>query len=84
MDEETLEQLCENSQIVRYDLKSVNFFVEKVKIPAFIGKITIKLTGTKTMTNFANMLFEFGEYSGIGIKTSVGMGCIKLNERGRK
>ena len=84
VDEETLEQLCENSQIVRYDLKSVNFFVEKVKIPAFIGKITIKLTGTKTMTNFANMLFEFGEYSGIGIKTSLGMGCIKLNERGRK
>ena len=58
--------------------------MEKVKIPAFIGKITIKLTGTKTMTNFANMLFEFGEYSGIGIKTSLGMGCIKLNERGRK
>ena len=41
--------------------------------------------GTKTMTNFANMLFEFGEYSGVGIKTALGMGCIKkLNDRGRK
>lgn len=76
IDEDTLEQLCEYSQIIRYDLKTVNFCLEKVRIPAFIGKITIKLSGTQTMTNFANMLFEFGTFSGVGIKTSLGMGCI--------
>ena len=81
VDEETLEQLCENAQIVKYDLKSVNFFLESVRIPAFIGKITIKMNGTQTMANFAKMLFEFGTYSGVGIKTSIGMGCIKLLER---
>lgn len=84
-DEDTLEQLYESSQIIRYDLKSVSFELEGIKIPAFIGKITIKMYGTKTMTNFANILFEFGEYSGVGIKTALGMGCIKkLNDRGRK
>lgn len=81
VDEETLEQLCENAQIVKYDLKSVNFPLESVRIPSFIGKITIKMNGTQTMANFAKMLFEFGTYSGVGIKTSIGMGCIKLLER---
>lgn len=67
-DEETLEQLCENAQIVRYDLKSVSFSLEGVRIPAFVGKITIKINGTKTMADFANMLVEFGTYSGLGLK----------------
>lgn len=84
-DEETLEQLCENAQIIRYDLKSISFALEGVKIPAFIGKITIKMNGTRTMASFAKMLFEFGEYSGIGIKTALGMGCIRfMKERERK
>ena len=41
--------------------------------------------GTSTMVNFANMLFRFGTYSGIGIKTSLGMGSFKiLKDEGRK
>lgn len=60
-DEDTLEQICEHAQVIRYDLKSVSFSLEGVKIPSFIGKITIKLHGTDTMANFVNMLFEFGE-----------------------
>ncbi len=83
LDEETLDQLCEKAQIVRYDLKSVNFSLEGVRIPAFIGKITIKMNGTKTMTDFANMLIEFGTYAGVGIKTALGMGYIRqIKERG--
>ena len=83
VDVDTLDQLCENADIIRYDLKSVNFALEGVKIPAFIGKVT--MSGTQTMTNFATMLFRFGEYSGVGIKTALGMGYIKiLKERGSK
>ncbi|MDO5410704.1 MAG: CRISPR-associated endoribonuclease Cas6 [Lachnospiraceae bacterium] len=82
-DEDTLEQLNENSQVIRYDLKSTYFHLEGVRIPSFIGKITIKLTGTQTMANFAKLLFEFGEYSGIGIKTALGMGAIKILDEGR-
>ena len=82
-DNETLEQLSESAQIVRYDLKSVSFPLEGVRIPSFIGKVTIKIDGAHTMVNFAHMLFVVGEYSGVGIKTSLGMGCIKILE-GRK
>lgn len=84
-DEETLMQLTEQSQIIKYDLKSINFSMEGIKIPSFIGKITIKINGAHTMVNFANLLFEFGEYSGVGIKSALGMGCIKrIGERGKR
>ena len=81
-DEETLKELCRNSEIKHYDLKSTQFYLEGVRIPSFIGKITIRIGGTQTMTNFANLLFQFGTYSGVGIKTSLGMGAIKLLEKG--
>lgn len=85
LDRDTLEQLCDAVQVIRYDLKSTSFPMEGIKIPAFIGKITIKMNGTQTMANFANMLFRFGEYAGVGIKTAIGMGYIKMTEeRGRK
>ena len=81
-DEETLNELCEHSQIVSYELKTVPFSLEKVKIPAFVGKITIKMQGTKTMARFARFLFEFGTYSGVGIKTAIGMGALKVVRNG--
>ena len=35
------------------------------------------------MVNFANLLFRFGTYSGVGIKTALGMGAIGIGkERG--
>ena len=80
-DQETLEQLCNNAKIIRYDLRSVSFSLEGVKIPAFMGDITIKMNGTQTMANFARMLFLFGTYAGVGIKTSLGMGSIQLIQR---
>lgn len=80
-DEETLEQLCDNSDIVQYKLRSVYFPLEGVKIPAFKGELGIKVTGTDTMAKYARLLARFGEYSGVGIKTAVGMGAISINER---
>ncbi len=79
-DEETLEQLLENTSINRYELRSVLFSLEGVRIPAFLGKMTLKLNGTQTMANFARTLFQFAAYSGIGIKTALGMGAIRLEE----
>lgn len=77
-DEDTLGQLAEHTSICRYDLKSTYFSLEGVKIPSFIGKVTFKFSGSQTMTNFANTLFQFSLYSGIGIKTSLGMGAVRI------
>ncbi|MDD4570261.1 MAG: CRISPR-associated endoribonuclease Cas6 [Tepidanaerobacteraceae bacterium] len=79
---EVLEHLVNNSNITKYQLKSTVFHLEGVKIPSFIGQITIKINGPQAMVNLANLLFAYGEYSGIGIKSAIGMGSIRILEKG--
>lgn len=76
--DELLEQLATSTFITRYNLKSYKFNIGKGAVPSFIGNITLRVNGPQSMINFANLLFEFGEYSGIGIKTAMGMGNIEL------
>ena len=35
------------------------------------------------MSKYVKMLVRFGEYSGVGIKTAMGMGAIRIVERGK-
>lgn len=83
-DDETLEQLVSNSSIIRYKLKSTFFPIEGVKIPSFKGEMSVKIAGTDTMARYAKLLFRFGEYSGVGIKTAMGMGALRIKERESK
>jgi CRISPR-associated endoribonuclease Cas6 len=80
-DSDTLTQLTDNSEIVQYRLKSVRFPIEGIWIPAFKGEITLRVKGTDTLVRYARFLLKFGEYSGVGIKTAMGMGAIRLKER---
>lgn len=80
-DDDTLESIMKNTSIIKYNLKSVLFSLEGVKIPGFIGIAKIKMTGAETMKRFVRMLLKFGEYSGVGIKCSLGMGRIELTEK---
>lgn len=83
-DEETLEQLVEHSTITRYRLQSVQFPLEGINVPGFIGEFNIRFYGSELLARYIRLLFEFGEYSGIGVKTSMGMGAIRIEEwRGR-
>lgn len=81
-DSDILEELCKGSRISSYKLRSNYFQLEGVKIPAFTGSIRIRITANQTITNFINMLFEYGKYSGVGIKSSLGMGAIRLIKGG--
>ena len=77
-DEESLDLLASSTTVNRYELRSAGFSLEGIKIPSFIGKMTFRINGAQTLCNFADMLFRFGEYSGVGIKTSLGMGAVRL------
>lgn len=79
-DEETLASLTESNSIVQYKLRSTFFLLEGVRIPAFKGEIKIKIAGTATMAKYARLLTRFGEYSGVGIKSAIGMGALQLKE----
>lgn len=79
--EETLQQLTDYTQITSYSLKSRMFPLEGVRIPAFTGTIGLKLHGPAQLVNLVHLLFRYGEYAGVGIKTAIGMGSIELLER---
>ncbi|KIX91213.1 CRISPR-associated protein Cas6 [Staphylococcus microti] len=73
-DKETLDFIVDNVFIVDYRMKSTRFHLEKVKIPSFMGELTIKVNGPSPFLKLLHFLVAFGELSGVGIKTSLGMG----------
>lgn len=81
VDNEILKELCERSEIVRYRLQTVPFPLEGIKITGFVGHICIKVNGPETLARYIRMLLKFGEYSGVGIKTGIGMGAISCGRK---
>lgn len=79
-DPETLDYILEHVRISDYNLRSTRFSLEGVRIPAFIGSIKLRIAGPLPIRQLVWLLLRFGEFSGLGIKTSLGMGkySIKL------
>lgn len=77
-DFDTLDQITENTFVTRYNLRSAAFAMEGIKIPGFIGKMSFKFRGTETLARYTRLLLEFAEFSGVGIKTAMGMGAISI------
>lgn len=77
-DQDVLNFIIENTNIIDYNLKSVRFNMNNFRIPSFIGNIRIKIKGTEASKNLIHLLLDFASYSGIGIKTSLGMGGIEI------
>ena len=84
--EELLQEFESLTEISDYHLRSVRYSLESVRIPAFLGDMRIHVNGPQQMANAAWMLARFGEYSGAGIKTGIGMGALSIEDRfaGRK
>ncbi|MDR0979070.1 MAG: CRISPR system precrRNA processing endoribonuclease RAMP protein Cas6 [Lachnospiraceae bacterium] len=78
IDEDVYQEYANKVYISKYKLKSTKFYLEQTTIPSYIGELEISINANSTMKNILNMLFEFGEYSGLGIKTSMGMGGIRI------
>ena len=84
MDEEALEQIVEHSFIARHRIQSKPFPIEGNVVPGFMGSVTIHCKGTETMARYLRFLLSFGEFSGVGVKTSVGMGAMRLRRDGNE
>jgi CRISPR/Cas system endoribonuclease Cas6 (RAMP superfamily) len=55
------------------------FALEGTRIQAFRGSYTLAFKGNLMSRKIMCMLGEFAQYSGIGIKTALGMGATKTN-----
>ncbi len=77
-DEDFINELMSRLEIVEYNLRSRFFYLEGIRIPAFAGKIKIKINSNQNLIGLVNMLFDFAQYSGVGIKTALGMGAVRV------
>ena len=77
-DEDVLNDLVKYTYISDYNLKTIPFYLEGIKVKAFIGTITIKTNGADTLISFIKTLFAFAEFCCVGIKCSLGMGSIEI------
>lgn len=78
---EILDEIMQYTKVIYYNLNSTKFYLEKIGIPAFIGNFKIKVTGPQQMVNLVYLLAYFGRFSGVGIKSALGMGGIEIIER---
>jgi len=78
-DMEVLKHITENSMITNYYLRSHRFFVEENKILSYTGKIQITSFGPEPLLRYISLLLSLAEYTGIGIKTALGMGGCRID-----
>ena len=79
-DPEAMEQITAHIRIVRYSLRSAVYYLENTKITGYMGRITLVVSGPEQLARLAGALLSFAEYSGLGIKTALGMGGVTIKE----
>ena len=78
-DKKIVDELLERVYIKDYNLKTKVFHLEGIKIKGFIGTMDLAIRGEDSiLTNILNFLILISEYTGLGIKTSLGMGGVKV------
>ena len=83
-DEKLLLEINDRVNISNYKLHSSSFALESIKIPSFIGEFVLSVHGDERLKKLVSMLLEFSTYSGVGIKTALGMGAVKKQVRKEK
>lgn len=79
-DPEAMQELARNIKIVRYSLRTGVFYLENTKVTGYLGRMTVVINGPDQLARLAGALLSFAEYSGIGIKTALGMGGVRVRE----
>lgn len=72
-----LENLSGETYVADYNIFMRPFFLEGSRVPAFKGYFTMGLKGNIMANKVLRLLAEFSNFSGVGIKTALGMGCIR-------
>lgn len=71
-------QIIDNTHISAYRLRSSKFSLKNAAITGYTGTVAITISGPDQLARLAGMLLSYAEYSGIGIKTSLGMGGCRV------
>lgn len=78
-DADALRMLTEGIRVSDYRLRTTRFSIKENKIPGFIGELTLDAQLAAPIMELWTLLLAFSEYSGVGIKTALGMGGVTLS-----
>lgn len=73
-DKEMVSELMRYTACTGYRINMYKYPLEKVRIPAFMGKIMLSGKQSIMMQRVLSLLVDYSNFSGIGIKTALGMG----------
>lgn len=77
LDDPDAVRMLENGILISdYSLRSGRYPLKDQKIPGFYGSLTMYAALPAPLMEIWNILCHFSEYSGVGIKTALGMGGI--------
>ena len=77
-DPDAKQMLEDGLHISDYRLRSARYALKGVKIPGFIGELTLDAHLSAPMQQLWNSLCVLAPFTGIGIKTALGMGGVRL------
>lgn len=77
-DPDAKQMLLDGIRISDYRLRSTRYPLKGVKVPGFIGEITLDARLSAPMQQLWNSLCVLAPFTGIGIKTALGMGGVRV------
>lgn len=79
-DSDAFDMILRKLRIIDYSIRTTRYPLKNVYIPGFTGKLIIHSPLPAPMLEIWKLLLSFSEYSGIGIKTALGMGGVAVIE----
>lgn len=76
-----LEALAEALRYRSLELRSAEYAMKRTRIPGVTGDLDFELRSSDFLTRLASALLTFGTYSGLGIKTALGMGGLHITTK---
>lgn len=76
-DPDAVQMLEQGIRITDYRLRSARYAMKGIRIPGFIGEITLGINLSPPMLRIWNCLCMLSTFTGVGIKTALGMGGVR-------
>ena len=81
-DSDALQMLSDGLRVSDYRLRTGRFLIKDCRIPGFFGSLNLDTRFSPPILELWKLLLVFAERSGIGIKTALGMGGVKIQDAG--
>lgn len=77
-DSDAVEAILRGLHIVDYRLQTLRHPLKQVKIPSFVGRVVLEARLSAPLMEVFKTLYCFAPYAGLGVKTALGMGGIRI------